>query len=240
MRVLKWLFISLLLVGLVLIGIWRLSRSRSFQIAGELVTRIETDKPVVALTFDDGPTPAGVEWALTLADSLDFVATFFLTGSELEQHPDLAPRLLAQGHQIANHTYSHPRMVFRSPSFVRHEIESTDSLIRAAGWRDEILFRPPYSMKFVTLPLYLARHDRPVLLWDIEPESYPDVAGTPEGIAEHVLERVQPGSIILLHIMYGSRESSRAAVPLVVAGLRARGFSLVTVGELMKIGNQGL
>lgn len=225
--------VALLAFVLLLIGTWRLSRSRSLQLVGELVTHVETDSMVVALTFDDGPSPTGTRPILDMADSLGFRGTFFVTGAELSRDIELGRLIVERGHELGNHTFTHSRMVFRSPAFVRNEVESTDSLIREAGERDPIFFRPPYASRLLTLPLYLARHDRPLVLWDVEPDSYPEIAEEADRITEYVLDRVRPGSIILLHVMYPSRETSLAAVPGIVSGLRERGYRLVTLGELM-------
>jgi chitin deacetylase len=156
----------------VLIGGWQLSKSRSFQLYGGLITRIETEAPLVALTLDDGPTPHGTDVTLALLDSLDVTATFFVTGQELEQHLAYGRRIVAAGHALGNHSYAHRQMVLHTPSFVRREVERTDSLIRAAGWQGAIPFRPPYGNRLFVLPRYLHQQGRPTILWDVEPESY--------------------------------------------------------------------
>lgn len=137
------------------------------------------------------------------------------------------------GHELGNHTYSHERMIFKSPEFIRREVEDTDQLIRLAGYEGPVAFRPPYSKKLLLLPLYLAQNGRTTVMNDVEPDSYAEVARDAELIAAHVLERVQPGSIILLHPWADSRETSRAAVPLVAAGLKERGYRFVTLAELL-------
>ena len=124
-------------------------------------------------------------------------------------------------------------MIFRSPSFIADEIERTDVLIRETGYTGPITFRPPYGKRLFLLPRYLHQTGRTTLLWDVEPESYPDVVVSAESIAEHVLENTRPGSIILLHVMYRSRAESRRAVPLIIDGLRDRGYRFVTVSELV-------
>jgi peptidoglycan/xylan/chitin deacetylase (PgdA/CDA1 family) len=116
---------------------------------------------------------------------------------------------------------------------VRAEVERTDSVVRAAGFRGEIRFRPPYCYKLVGLPWYLARTHRTTVTWDIEPESYREVAASPERIVAHVLARVRPGSIVLLHPWYASRATTRAAVPALVDSLHARGWRVTTVGALL-------
>jgi peptidoglycan/xylan/chitin deacetylase (PgdA/CDA1 family) len=220
------------LLALLLSG-WQVSKSRSFQFFGELIPRVETDTRVVALTFDDGPTPKGTAAALAVLEDLGVRATFFVTGAMLEEHPELGRLIVASGHALGNHSYSHRRMVLCSPSFVGDEIERTDALIRAAGWRGEIPFRPPYGKRLLVLPYYLQRTGRATILWDIEPESYAEVAASAERIAEHVISNAQPGSIVLLHVMYEGRLESLRAVRLIVNGLRARGYGFVTIQELL-------
>ncbi|HLM68707.1 MAG TPA: polysaccharide deacetylase family protein, partial [Longimicrobium sp.] len=181
-----------------------------------------------------GPTPAGADAILPLLDSLGVRATFFVNGNSLAERPDVARRFVAAGHELGNHTWSHPRMLLKSQPAIRREVERTDSVIRAVGHAGPIHFRPPYGKKLVGLPWYLHRTGRTTVTWDVEPESFPEVDGNAERIAAHVLERARPGSIILLHVMFPSRAESRRAVPAIVAGLRARGYRFVTVSELMK------
>ena len=216
-------------------GLLRLARSETFQLFGRLVSRVDMPHRVVALTFDDGPTEAFVSEIVDVLASRRVRATFFVIGAHVAEAPDAARRLVAAGHELGNHTYSHPRMVLKSQSFIHSEVERTDDLVRAAGARGEIYFRPPFGWKLVGLPWYLERTGRTTVTWDVEPDSYPQVAATAEGIASHVVERVRPGSIILLHVWYSSRATSRAAVPLIVDRLHAKGYRFVTVGELLRI-----
>lgn len=217
-------------------GLWKLSAAREFQVFGELVSRVDIEQPVVALTFDDGPSAAYTGWILETLHEQDVRATFFLTGREMEQNPEQARRIAEAGHELGNHSWSHPRFLFVGQARIREEIEKTDAAIRRAGHRGPILFRPPYGKKLFGLPWYLARTGRVSVMWDLEPETYPEVAASAERIAAHVLENVRPGSIVLLHVMYESREESRKAVPLIIDGLRQRGYRFATVTELMRLG----
>lgn len=215
-------------------GVRRLARSRTFQLFGTIVPRVETSEPRVALTFDDGPSAAVIDTLLAMLEARDVNATFFVTGQEMAAEPAAARRLVAAGHQLGNHTYTHQRMIFVRPRTVRREIAQTDSLIRAAGFEDTILFRPPYGYKLITLPWHLSRTGRATIMWDIEPDSYREVAATPDGIVRHVLDRVRPGSIILLHVWYPSRATSLAAVGPLIDSLHARGYVVGTVRDLMR------
>ena len=233
-RAARWLAAALAAALVCLAATRELARARGFQLFGRLVDRVDTTEPLVALTFDDGPTAAPLERVLGDLAARQVAATFFVTGAELEANPEAGRRLVAAGHELGNHTYSHARMVLRSPGFIRRQVEQTDALIRAAGQRGEIHFRPPYGYKLVGLPWYLAQTGRTTVIWDVEPDSFPQVAATAPGIVAHVVERVRPGSIILLHVWYENRQTSRDAVPPLIDALRARGYRFVTVSQLLR------
>lgn len=227
--------ITLAALLLILFGAWKLSRSRTLQLFGEIVPRVETSQKVVALTFDDGPTPEATDRVLAVLNQREAKATFFLIGAEMEQNPDLARRIASHGHELGNHSYTHKHMVLKSPSFIRDEVERTDRLIRDSGYEGKIHFRPPYCYKLVLLPHYLGKTDRKTITMDIEPDSYPEIAGDPEKITNHVVERARPGSIILLHVMYKSREPSLEAVAGIIDRLKEQGYEFKTVSELMAL-----
>lgn len=230
----RFVAIATLLLLAAVPGLRELARARTFQLFGHLVTAVPTRDSAVALTFDDGPVDS-VAGALvdTLRAHGDTHATFFVIGRELAAAPAAAARLVAAGHELGNHSYTHSRMVLVSPRRVREEVERTDSLIRRAGHLGPIYFRPPYGYKLVALPRYLARTGRTTVMWNIEPDSYADVAASPERIVRHVLDRVHPGSIIILHVWYPSRHTSRVAVGPLVDSLHARGYRVVPVGALL-------
>ncbi len=223
--------VSLVVVLTAAVVLWNVSSSRTFQFFGELVHRVETTEKVVALTFDDGPDPAGAQETLDILAQKQVPATFFLMGRDLQKHPELGRKIADAGHEIGNHTYSHERMVGVTPGFVAKEIEDTDALIRATGYQKPIHFRPPNGKKLFALPYYLSEHDRTTVMWDVEPDS----AGTPtqQQITNDVLSQTKPGSIVLLHPMYASRTSTRQALGPIIDGLKERGFRFVTVSALL-------
>jgi len=233
----KKLLVSVLILLAIAFGLWKLSNFRTFQVAGELISRVEVVDSLVALTFDDGPTPGYTDQILQTLELYDTPATFFLTGREMEQNRAEAVRIVNAGHQIGNHSYSHPQMVLKSPDIIRNELDRTDRAIREAGFEDEIYFRPPYSKKLFVLPWVLDKRDQTTVTWDIEPESYPEVRTSAESITAHVVENVRPGSVILLHVMCSSGDESRRAVPMIIEALREKGYRFVTVDELIQAGN---
>lgn len=229
------LALALLLLTVVLYGSFHLSRARTFQLFGEIVPRVETEQSVVALTFDDGPRNDTVDEILAVLDKHKIKATFFVCGADIEKHREAAAKLVRAGHELGNHSYSHQRMVFKSPKFIRDEFERTDALIRAVGHRGPIHVRAPYCKKLVALPWYFRQHGRIHVTFDVEPESDPKIDGNPSLIIIDVMEKTEPGSIVLLHPWYRGREASRASIDLIVTGLKNKGFTFVTVNELLNM-----
>ena len=135
----KLLIIGIGVLGIVLLcaGAFEVTKSRSFQFFGGLTYEGETDKKVIALTFDDGPTN-NVDEILPLLDKYKAEATFFLIGNDIEKHPDEAKKIVEAGHQIGNHTYSHKRMVLKTQSFIQEEIEKKDELIQKRDIRGKL------------------------------------------------------------------------------------------------------
>jgi peptidoglycan/xylan/chitin deacetylase (PgdA/CDA1 family) len=228
--------------SLVTFSAWKLSKARTWQLFGEIVARVETDERVVALTFDDGPSAEYTEEVLALLGERGVKATFFVTGRALTRKPEEGRRIVEKGHELGNHSFSHKRMVLRSFSDVKKEIEETDARIQAAGYEGEIHFRSPGGKKLIVLPYYLWRTGRRNIFWDIAPEGYsglPDeaerAAGSAQRIVEQVLAEAQPGSIILLHVMAKGRPVSREALPGIIEGLLERGYRFVTVSELLDL-----
>lgn len=219
-----------LLAGATLI-VFQISRARCFSLVGEAICRVETSEPLVALTFDDGPTPEGVALTTAALRETGAHATFFLIGGAIEGHEPLVRQLLAEGHEVGNHSYSHNRMIFHRSAWYEAEVMRTDALLRAAGVPSPSLFRPPYGKKLIGLPAALARHNYRMIMWDVED---PPGAATAQVYADEVLRQVRPGSIILMHVMYGSNRVAREALPLVLRGLRDRSLRVVTVGELLR------
>jgi peptidoglycan/xylan/chitin deacetylase (PgdA/CDA1 family) len=215
-----------------LLGLWQVSRARCFTLAGSITCRVETAQPLVALSFDDGPTESGVDAVLPVLGRYGVKATFFLVGSEAERRPDLVRRLVAAGQEIGNHSYSHQRMVAKGAAFYGAEIDRTHAILMSAGAPPPKLFRPPYGKKLIGLPLAVERRGYRLVTWDVEDPD--DGRSDAIGYAAQMVAEAKPGSIILVHPMYPANRRARQALPLVIDGLRARGLRIVTVGELLQ------
>ncbi len=233
-RLMIW--IILILFGVA--AMWRLASQPNFQLFGSLVSEVETEEKLVALTFDDGPIPGKTEQILSILAMQQVPATFFLIGKEVEAHPELVGKILSAGHQVGNHSYSHQRMIFKTPSFIASEIEKTDALLRLLGVTGDIYFRPPYGKKLAVLPWYLQQNQRTSVTWTLAPEDFPKVTRSVNDLVNFTVEQVTPGDIVLLHVMYDSREKSMQAVPDIIRQLKAKGYRFVTVSELIEAGKQ--
>lgn len=237
--VVKKILVVVLVIAISLAGLaalasatYKLVNSRTYQLFGTIIPRVETTDKKVALTFDDGPT----QNAQAILDALaaqNAQATFYIIGQQAESNPDLLEKIVDAGHQVGNHSYSHQRMVFKTPAFIIHEVDATSKLIREAGYEGEMTFRPPYGKKLLFLPWYLHQQNITTITWDIEPETHLDQNATPAQTAAYIKEQVKPGSIILLHPWYKDEQFAVETINATTDMLQAEGYELVTVNELL-------
>ncbi|MCP3739410.1 polysaccharide deacetylase family protein [Rossellomorea sp. BNER] len=222
--------IVLLAFIILLFSSYKLMNSRTYQFFGGITSQVETDEKVVALTFDDGPSDH-VDQILSLLDRYNAKATFFLIGNELQKNLNEGKKIAGAGHQIGNHTYSHERMILKKPSFIKQEIEKTNTLIRKTGFKGEIDFRPPNGKKFIGLPYYLNKHQIDTITWNLEPDSY---YTSVQDQIDYVNENIKPGSIILLHPMYDDTGDKLKVIEGILESLSEKGYRFITVNELQK------
>lgn len=205
--------------------------SRTYQLFGGLTKQVETHQKVVALTFDDGPAD-NTNQILSLLEEYNAKATFFLIGAEIEKFPEEARKIAEEGHQIGNHTYSHKRMIFKTPAYYKDEIEKTDQLIQNAGYKGEIDVRPPNGKKLIGLPYYLNKHKRETITWNLEPDTF---YTTVSDKVKYVTENIEPGSIILLHPMYDKTGQALQTIEGILQELSKEGYTFITVNELQDL-----
>jgi peptidoglycan/xylan/chitin deacetylase (PgdA/CDA1 family) len=221
--------VAFIFVGLKLLN--KLSMSLKFQSFGELINQVNTKDKVVALTYDDGPNPPYTNQLIEILERYQIKATFFVVGKAVEQHPDTVRLILAKGHELGNHSYSHKALISEKPGFIWSEIQKTDQLLRQLGVKDEIHFRAPYGRKLFVLPYFLAKLHKKNILWTIDSKDYE--ASNPEMIETCVLEQVRPGSIILMHDGGGERSHTVVATERLIENLKQKGYSFQTVSNLL-------
>ncbi len=213
----------------------RFIENRQRQLFGGYYCRIQTRDKVVALTFDDGPLHPNTTELLTLLDEESVKATFFMLGTQVENNPILAKEVLSKGHQIGNHSYSHPYMFLIPPARIRIEIEKTDALLREIGVKGEILFRAPYGEQFLILPYILHRMKKKNILFDFFPDP-PEWRDFPiEDTAQSILRQSRPGSIIVLHDGTDAGHKVCDITKIVIHGLKEKEYSFITVSELLEL-----
>jgi peptidoglycan/xylan/chitin deacetylase (PgdA/CDA1 family) len=199
----------------------------------EGIWRGVTQEKLVALTYDDGPNPAPNRTP-ALLDALKAAgvkATFFVVGVRAEQNPDLLRRMDAEGHEIANHSYSHPNLTFLDQPAIERELCRTSCIVREATGKRPRFYRPPGG-NFNRIVIDAAEMlGMAGAYWTVDVHKYEGTTHKPEALAKIVLDQVRPGAILLMH---NAPENTVAAVPHIVRGLRARGYSAVTMTELVQ------
>lgn len=174
----------------------------------------------LALTFDDGPTPGVTERVLEQLSRRNLHATFFLIGSKVDATPHLVRRVVDEGHDIANHSYTHPRLSGMSDAAVEQQLARTqESIIRACGVTP-VWFRPPYGAFRREQGPLASKLGLGVAYWSVDPQDWAQPGAST--ITHRVLTAAQPGSIILLHDLHSQTAD---AVPAIFDGLIERAFT---------------
>jgi len=194
------------------------------------VSRGTPNQKLVALTFDDGPGPLTTQFLKVLRDN-HAPATFFVITEQLKDFGDATRQAVQQGFEVGDHTVNHQMLATLGKADQEHEILDGAQQMKDAGLPAPRLFRPPgNSFDNATVGI-LKRNHLLMTLWDVDTQDY-KLPGTP-GIVQTVLGQAKPGSIVLMHDGGGDRSQTLAAVPQIIKGLRAKGFRLVTVPELV-------
>ncbi|MCC1492363.1 polysaccharide deacetylase family protein [Cognatishimia sp. F0-27] len=193
------------------------------------VTAIRTRSPVVAMTFDDGPHPKLTPILLDMLRARNMRATFYLIGNRVVKWPDIVRRIADEGHEIGNHSWSHPDLSRQSESRVIQEIDRTsDAIFRVTG-RPPVTFRPPYGAfsRRQRLMLYEQRN-LPTILWSVDPQDWRRPGASV--VASRILKGSRPGAIILSHDIQSGTVN---AMPRTLDGLAARGLKFGTMSQMM-------
>jgi peptidoglycan/xylan/chitin deacetylase (PgdA/CDA1 family) len=195
------------------------------------VSSVHVDGPYIALTFDDGPNQKLTPRLLDLLAQHHIHVTFFVLGENLEQHPEVVQRAAREGHEIGNHSWSHPNLAKMADEGVRSQIKRTEEAIIGAIGSRPVLFRPPYGS--VTTHQKHFIHDElgyEIILWDVDPLDWKEPG--PSIVSSRILKETRPGSIVLSHDIHAQ---TIQAMPATLTELEAKGFKFVTVSELLKL-----
>ncbi len=195
---------------------------------GEIVHTASTSK--IAITLDAGASPVPTPSILATLKAAGVHVTFFLTGKWCEQNPELVKEIVADGHEIGNHTYSHPDLRKVSDDAIREQLAKTDSLIvNLTGRSTKPYFRPPFGGRDKRVLSIAAEEGYTGVYWSLDSLDAFKKGITGQEIESRVLSRAQGGDIILMHC--GSAPTA-TVLPEVIAKLKQRGFEIVTISEL--------
>jgi peptidoglycan/xylan/chitin deacetylase (PgdA/CDA1 family) len=187
------------------------------------------DGPYVAMTFDDGPSAENTPRLLDMLKERDIKATFFMIGENAARWPEIVKRVAAEGHEIGNHSWSHPLLAKMTDDEVREQLQKTqDAIVQASGYTPGLL-RPPYGG-------FTGRQRRwanaifgyKIIFWDVDPLDWK--IHDSNHVESEILKQTKPGSIILAHDIH---KTTVDAMPETLDALLAKGFKFVTVSELI-------
>lgn len=206
---------------------------------GDAVYKVQTSEKVVALTFDDGPDPRYTEQIGQILADAGAPSTFFVMGRHVEQHPEVVQALMAQGHELGNHTWSHPSLRVKSSRMIREELESTDDLLHDLGYTEPIPFRSPYGHSWFTLPQVLKQRNQANILWTVQMNDWKPE--DPDVMMQLLALKFDNGAIILMHDGDGESEGADRSntvtlVQMILDKYLAEGYRFVTVSELLTQG----
>jgi peptidoglycan/xylan/chitin deacetylase (PgdA/CDA1 family) len=190
---------------------------------------VHVDGPYIAMTFDDGPNAKLTPKLLDILAEHHMKVTFFVVGQCVAEAPDVLKRAAREGHEIANHSWSHANLGKLSDDGVRRELQKTDDAIKAAIGTRPTLMRPPYGS--ITARQKNWVHDEfgyRIILWDVDPLDWKRPG--PSVVRDRIVKETHPGSIILSHDIH---PPTIEAMPSTFDELQAKGFKFVTVSELL-------
>lgn len=197
---------------------------------------IQTELPLIAITFDDGPHPELTTKLLDILKQRGIKATFYLIGKNVDAYPEIVRRMVAEGHEVGNHSYNHPALTRLSPTKVAQEVKKTQEAIQRATGIAPRSIRPPYGATNARLnQRFLEEFGLITILWSVDPLDWK--YRNASRVANHILQHTRPGDIILAHDIH---PSTIAAMPATLDGLLAKGYRFVTVSELLTFNNPNL
>lgn len=201
--------------------------------------------PQVALTFDDGPDPVWTPRILEILDRFGVTATFFMLGSRAEAYPDLVRQVAAAGHEVGVHGYRHRVPALQGLRATLRDVEATVRILTDILQRRPRFYRPPWGIFNLWTGLAARRHNLIPVVWSLYVAEW-SRATTAHSIYVDAMQKTRPGTVLLLHDAAGpgSRPDAPAvvarALPRLIAGLRRRGLSLVSLSELLAPLGRGL
>ncbi|MBE6699463.1 MAG: chitooligosaccharide deacetylase [Ruminococcaceae bacterium] len=195
---------------------------------------VETEKKQIALTFDDGPHPILTERILKILAQYGVSATFFMVGENVINYPEAAKQVILAGHEVGNHTFTHPHIANLNEKAIFDEIgKCEDALEELCEYRPHIL-RTPQGALTPSLERCLLDDDYILVLWSLDTRDWDNKSTA--CIVQTVLNNVKSGDIILMHDFIGHNSKTPEALEKIIPVLLSQGYEFVTVSELLGVG----
>jgi len=192
-------------------------------------SQCHVDGPYIAMTFDDGPHGVQTPRLLEMLKQRGIKATFYCVGQCVAEYPEIAKRIVEEGHEIANHSWSHPNLIPMSEASVRDQLERTHQVIKQATGVEPKTFRPPYGNFTQRQRNWAAAaYGYKIILWDVDTLDWQH--HNPAKTESIALAQTRAGSIVLQHDIH---KTTVDAMPATLDALAAKGFKFVTVSELI-------
>jgi peptidoglycan-N-acetylglucosamine deacetylase len=193
------------------------------------ITRVRTARPLVALTFDDGPHPSLTPQLLDILAARQIRVTFYVIGSRVVRQPELTRRIALAGHEIGNHTWSHPSLSGLGDAAILSELDRTTQAVFDAVGRPPVTMRPPYGNLSGRQRLMVHRErNLPTVLWSVDPQDWRRPGASV--VTSRIVNAAHPGGVILAHDIQSGTVN---AMPATLDALLARGYQFVTMSELI-------
>ena len=192
---------------------------------------VKTDSKKIAITFDDGPHPFLTEKIMSILDEYNAKATFFMVGINVINYPDVARKVIAAGHEVGNHTFSHNHLKVMSEAALSNELgRCEDALEELCEYRPH-LFRPPEGAVNTYIQHCSDNGDYRLVLWSVDTRDWENK--DTNRIVDAVLSQIKPGDIILMHDYIGYHSKTPEALQVLLPKLIEDGYEPVTVSQLL-------
>jgi peptidoglycan/xylan/chitin deacetylase (PgdA/CDA1 family) len=233
------IFLSVLLLAALAAAAFCVFFDEAVMVRKNTIYRVNSADKLVALTFDDGPSPVWTPQILDELNKAGIKATFFMVGEHAEKYPTVARRVAKEGHEIGNHTYDHHVLLYYKPEELKDEISRAERAIKGVTGVTTKYFRPPKAWLTQKEKAIIDQMGYKVILWSLNSKDW--VTFHDKQITSYILRNIQPGDIILFHDSGGAftaeggdRSQTVKTIPRLVRKLKERGYKFVTISELLE------
>lgn len=232
------IIVAVAAVILLVIALFTLFFDEAVLVRKDTIYHVSEHEKIIALTFDDGPSPVWTPQILRELNDAGVKATFFMIGQHVEQYPEIAKAVADAGHEIGNHSYDHHVLLYYNLPDLEKEIKNTEQVIYKATGVTTRYFRPPKAWITETEKHKIRDMGYEIVLWSLNSKDW--VTFDDKYVVAYIASHAQSGDIILFHdsggvfgTEGGDRHETVKTIPRLVRKMRQNGYSFVTVSELL-------